>query len=184
MALETGKKQVAGKTSLSILLPLRFVEICSRLTFLFLDLRSALGTSTTQTEVLQAAYNSSQREMEALQEAALEACQSVDEGAGQVGRSMVSHLWALGGHVTQRMRGALRLGIEKTLSVVQSHYWFDIAALATCTGYVVTDDLDDDDAEAEANRLDALAAHATDILADDFVEILFPDAPPTGPLEP
>jgi hypothetical protein len=82
------------------------------------------------------------------------------------------------------MRGALHLGIEKTLSVVQSHYWFDIAALATCTGYVVTDDLDDDDAEAEANRLDALAAHATDILADDFVEILFPDAPPTGPLEP
>jgi hypothetical protein len=36
--------------------------------------------STTQVEVLQVAYNSSQQELEALQEAALEACQGVDEG--------------------------------------------------------------------------------------------------------
>jgi hypothetical protein len=41
------------------------------------------------------------------------------------------------------------------------------------TGYIVADGLDDDVAEVEANRLDALAAHAVDILADDFMEILF-----------
>jgi hypothetical protein len=34
------------------------------------------------------------------------------------------------------------------------------------------------------NRVDALAAPAADILTDDFMEILFPDAPPAGPLEP
>jgi hypothetical protein len=34
------------------------------------------------------------------------------------------------------------------------------------------------------NHMDAVAALATDILADDFMEILFPDAPPAGPLEP
>jgi hypothetical protein len=39
----------------------------------------------------------------------------------------------------------------------------NLAALAT--GYIVPNDLDEDGAEAEANRLDALAAPATDILA-------------------
>jgi hypothetical protein len=34
------------------------------------------------------------------------------------------------------------------------------------------------------NHVDALAAPVADILADDFMEIMFPDAPPTGPLEP
>jgi hypothetical protein len=29
-----------------------------------------------------------------------------------------------------------------------------------------------------------LAAPVADILVDDFEEILFPNAPPTGPLEP
>jgi hypothetical protein len=58
----------------------------------------------------------------------------------------------------------------------------DVAALAT--SYIVVDDLDEDGAEAEANRLDALAAPAADILADDFEEVLFPNAPPAGPLEP
>jgi hypothetical protein len=72
------------------------------------------------------------------------------------------------------MRGVLCLGIQKTLGVVQSHYRVDVMALAT--GY--------HDAEAEANRLDALAAPATDILANDFEEVLFPNAPPTGPLDP
>jgi hypothetical protein len=80
------------------------------------------------------------------------------------------------------MRGVLCLGIQKTLGVVQSHYRVDVMALAT--GYIVDDDLDDHDAEAEANRLDALSAPATDILANDFEEVLFPNAPPTGPLDP
>jgi hypothetical protein len=34
------------------------------------------------------------------------------------------------------------------------------------------------------NRMDALAAPAADILTNDFMEILVPDAPPVGPLEP
>jgi hypothetical protein len=66
--------------------------------------------------------------------------------------------------------------------VVRSHYQVNLAALAM--GYIVADDLDDDGVEAEANCLDALAAPAADILADDFAEILFLDAPPAGPLEP
>jgi hypothetical protein len=66
--------------------------------------------------------------------------------------------------------------------VVQSHYRVNLTVLAT--DYIVATGLDDDAAEAEVNRLDALVASAADILADDFMEILFPDAPPAGPLEP
>jgi hypothetical protein len=80
------------------------------------------------------------------------------------------------------MRGALRLGIQKTLGVVQSHYRVDVAVLATV--YIVVDDLDGDGAKAEAKRLDALAAPAADILTDNFEEVLFSNAPPAGPLEP
>jgi hypothetical protein len=141
--------------------------------------RSALDLFTF---CFQAAYNSSQRELEVLQEAAIEVCQSVDEGDGQAGSSVASRLRALGGHVARRMRGALRLGIQKTLGLVQSHYRVDVAALAT--GYIVADELDEDGAEAEVNRLDVLAAPDANILADDFEEVLFPNAPPAGHLEP
>jgi hypothetical protein len=66
--------------------------------------------------------------------------------------------------------------------VVQSLYRVSLGALST--SYIVPNGLDDDGVEAEMNRVDALAAPATDILANDFMEILFLDAPPTGPLEP
>jgi hypothetical protein len=95
---------------------------------------------------------------------------------------MVSRLWALGGHVTERMRGVLHLGIQKTLGVVQSHYLVNLAALAIC--YIVAEDLDDDGAHAVVDRLDALAAPAAAALADDFEEVLFLNAPPPDPLSP
>jgi hypothetical protein len=133
-------------------------------------------------EALQGAYNSSQQELEALQEVALEAFQSVEEGDGQARSSVASCLRALGGHVARSMRGAFRLGIQKTLGVVQWHYRVNLVVLAT--GYIIADGLDDNAAEAEANRLDVLAAPTADILVDDFAKILFPDTPPTGPLKP
>jgi hypothetical protein len=98
-------------------------------------LRTALGTSTTQAKVIQTAYNSSQQELEELRDAALEACQGVEEVGVQAGSSMASHLRALGGHVTQCVRSALRLGVQKTLGMVQSHYWVNLRALST--GYVI-----------------------------------------------
>jgi hypothetical protein len=60
--------------------------------------------------------------MEDLRYVALEACQTVEEGDVQAERSMASCLRALGGHVTRCMRSVLRLGVQKTLGVVQPHY--------------------------------------------------------------
>jgi gentisate 1,2-dioxygenase len=124
---------------------------------------------------VQTAYNSSHQELEELRAAALEACQEVEEGEAQDGSSMASCLRALGGHVTRRMRRTLHLGIQKALGVVASHYQVDLEAVST--GYVVPVVVDD---EVAMNRADALVAPAADILAEDFTDFLFPDAPAAG----
>jgi hypothetical protein len=73
------------------------------------------------------------------------------------------------------MRHALHLGVQKALGVVASHYQVDLEAVST--GYVVPVGVDD---KVAMNRVDALAAPATDILAEDFMDFLFPDTPPAG----
>jgi hypothetical protein len=135
----------------------------------------ALRTSTTQAHTIQTAYNSSQQELEELQAAALEACQGIEEGEAQARSSMASRLRALGGHVTQRMRHALHLGVQKSLGVVASHYRVNLGAIST--GFVVPIGIDD---EVEMNRVDALTAPAANVLIEEFMEFLFPDAPPAG----
>jgi hypothetical protein len=136
----------------------------------FSGLQTALGNSTTQAQ--QTAYNSSQQELQA---AALETCQGIEEGEAQARSSMASCLRALGGHVTQRMRRTLHLGVQKALGVVVCHYRVDLEAIST--GYVVPVGVND---EVDMNRVDTLAAPTANILAEDFMEFLFPDAPPAG----
>jgi hypothetical protein len=73
------------------------------------------------------------------------------------------------------MRRALHLGVQKALGVVASHCLVDLEAVST--GYVVPVDVDD---KVAMNRADALTAPAADILTEDFMDFLFPDAPPVG----
>jgi hypothetical protein len=73
------------------------------------------------------------------------------------------------------MRCALHLGVQKALGVVACHYQVDLEAVST--GYVVPVSIDD---EVAMNRVDALAAPAADVLAEDFMDFLFPDTPPAG----
>jgi hypothetical protein len=124
---------------------------------------------------VQAAYNSSQQELEELRATALEICQEVEESVAQAGSSLASRLRALGGHVSQRMHHALHLGVKKALGVVASHYQVDFEAMSS--GYVVMVGVEDEEA---MNRADALAATAADMLAEDFTDFLFPDAPGAG----
>jgi hypothetical protein len=63
--------------------------------------------------------------------------------------------------------------------VVVSHYRVDFEAIST--GYVIPVGVDD---EVEMNRVDTLIAPATNVLAEDFMDFLFPDAPPAGGPEP
>jgi hypothetical protein len=124
---------------------------------------------------MQTAYNSSQQELEELRAAALEACQEVEEGEAQAGSSMASRLHALGGLVAQCMCRALHLGVKKALGVVASHYQVDFEAVSS--GYVVLVSVED---EVAMDRADALTATAADMLAEDFTDFLFPDAPTAG----
>jgi uncharacterized protein (DUF849 family) len=121
------------------------------------------------------AYNSSQQELEELQTAALEVCQEVEEGEAQAGSLLASLLRALGGHVSQRMRRVLHLGVKKAVGVVASHYQVDFEAVSL--GYVVPVGVED---EVAMDHVDALAATATDMLAEDFTDFLFPDASAAG----
>jgi hypothetical protein len=70
------------------------------------------------------------------------------------------------------MRRALHLGVRKALSMVGSHYQVDFEDVSS--GYIVPVGVEDEEA---MNHADALAAPAADALAEDFMEILFPDAP-------
>jgi hypothetical protein len=130
-----------------------------------------LGRAADRAEALQASYNSSEQELVELRAAALETCWAVEEGEAQSGSSLASHLRALSGHVSGRMRCALRLGVQKALGVVRSHYEINFEAVAE--GYVVPEGVED---EAAMERVDALAADVADALAEAFEEFLFPDA--------
>jgi hypothetical protein len=134
-------------------------------------LRTALGHAAERAEALQASYDSSEQELQELRDAALETCHVVEEGEAQAGSSLASRLRALGGHVTERMRRALQLGVQKALGVVRSHYEVNFEALAE--GYVVPEGVED---EVAMERADALAADAAGSLAEAFEEFLFPDA--------
>jgi hypothetical protein len=102
--LEMEKKQVEGESPLFAFRllaqfvwdPLPTFVSC----FWFSGLRTALGSSATQAQPIQTAYNFSQQELEELWAAALEACHGVEEGEVQAGSSMASRLRALSRHVT------------------------------------------------------------------------------------
>jgi hypothetical protein len=59
--------------------------------------------------------------------------------------------------------------------VVASHYRVNLGAIST--GYVVPAGVDD---EVEMNHVDALAAPTANVLAEDFMDFLFSDAPLAG----
>jgi hypothetical protein len=69
------------------------------------------------------------------------------------------------------MRRALRLGVQKALGVVRSHYEINFEAVAE--GCIVPEGVED---EVAMERVDALAADAAGALAEAFEEFLFPDA--------
>jgi hypothetical protein len=73
------------------------------------------------------------------------------------------------------MRRALHLGVKKALGMVASHYQVDFEAVSS--GYVVPVGVED---EEVMNRADALAATAANMLAEDFADFLFLDAPGAG----
>jgi hypothetical protein len=69
------------------------------------------------------------------------------------------------------MRRTLHLGVRKALGMVRSNYEVNFEAVAS--GYVVPEGVED---EVAMEHADALAADAAEMLTEDFMEFLFPDA--------
>jgi hypothetical protein len=95
------------------------------------------------------------------------------------GSSPQSHLWALGGHVRSRLRGALHHGVRRAFAVLASHYDVDLERVSE--GYCLPDE--EEAALAEVQRLDAAVEGPSAALASSFeVEILPLMSPPeAGP---
>ena len=91
---------------------------------------------TVAKEAHQVAYSSAQRDYEDLEGAALAACQGL-EGEGSSGSSLASRLRSLGDRLTERLKGALRLGVQKALGIVSTHYIINFEQVAM--GYIVPD---------------------------------------------
>jgi hypothetical protein len=80
-----------------------------------------------------------------------------------------SHLWALGGHVRDRLRGALHHDVRRAFAVLASHYDVDLERVSE--GYCLPDE--EEAALAEVQRLDAAVEGPSAALATSFeVEIL------------
>ena len=100
-------------------------------------------------------------------------CHELEGEGGSSGSTVTSRLRALGGRVTERLKGALRLGVQKALGMVSMHYIVNLEQVAT--GYVVPDD-DEDTAVAAMEQADAAAEGAASVLAKVFEGDLLPDA--------
>ena len=77
----------------------------------------------------------------------------------------------MGGWFAERLWGALRLGVQKALGVVSTHYIVDFAHLAT--GYIVPDG-DADIVIDVMEQADAASKGAAATLAEHFEGDLFP----------
>jgi hypothetical protein len=92
------------------------------------------------------------------------------------GSSPQSRLRALGGHVRNRLRGALHHSVRWAFAVLASHYDMDLERVSE--GYCLPDK--DEAALAEVQRLDAAITGPSAELASSFEVEILPLASPSG----
>jgi hypothetical protein len=174
--LETEKMRAEGKSRSSV--PLVFSKVLLRLDICchVAELQKSSANPSEEMLVLRDAYDEAQGELKNLETAALDVCRELKGAEGQSsGSSVASRLRSLGNLVTERLRSALRLGVQKTLGLTSSHYKLNFTELLD--GYVVPEDVVGEEAELEAVRkIDASMADNVAALADMFKVDLFRDA--------
>jgi hypothetical protein len=112
----------------------------------------------------------------AMSEAISAFCQAFGLDDVPSGSSPQSHLRALGGHVRNRLCGALHHSVRRAFAVLASHYDVDLERVSE--GYCLPDE--DEAALAEVHRLDEAVEGPSAALTSSFeVEIL----PPVSPSE-
>jgi hypothetical protein len=138
--------------------------------------KTALNESVKNCKALAQAAERKEAERMAMSEAISAFCRAFGLDDVPSGSSIQSHLWALGGHVRSRLRGALHHGVRRAFAVLASHYDVDLERVSE--GYCLPDE--EEAALAEVQRLDAAVEGPSAALASSFeVEIL----PPVSPSE-
>jgi hypothetical protein len=136
---------------------------------------TALDEAVKNCKALTEADEQKEVECVAMSEAISAFCQAFGLDGVPSGTSPQSHLRALGGHVRNRLRGALHHGVRRAFAVLASHY--DVELERVSEGYCLPDD--EEAALAEVQRLDATVEGPSAVLASSFkVEVLPPVSPP------
>jgi hypothetical protein len=140
---------------------------------------TALDEAVKNCKALAEAAERKEAERVAMSEAISAFCQAFGLNGVPSGSSPQSHLWALGGHVHNRLCGALHHDVRRAFVVLASHYDMDLERVSE--GYCLPDD--EEATLAEVQRLDAAVKGPSAALASSFeVEVLPPVSPPgAGP---
>jgi hypothetical protein len=137
---------------------------------LFAELESALGKSA---KALAQAAEQREADHTAMSEAISAFCRVFGFDDVPSGSSPQSRLQALGDHARGRLHEALHHGVRRTFVVLASHYVVDLERVSE--GYCLPDE--DEAALSEVQRLDAVAAGPSAVLASIFEAKILPPAP-------
>jgi hypothetical protein len=149
-----------------------FLCLCLRSFFwLFAELESALDESAKAlAEALVGAAEQREADLAAMSEAVSDVYRILGSGDVPSGSSPQSRLQALGDHARGRVREALHHGVRRAFAVLASHYVVDLERVSE--GYCLPDE--DEAALAEVQRLDAVAAGPSAVLATTFEAEVLP----------
>jgi hypothetical protein len=136
----------------------------------------ALSESDKNCKALAQAAEQKEADRVAMFEAISAFCRAFGLDDVPSGSSPQSHLWALGGHVRNRLRGALHHGVRRAFAVLASHYDMDLERVSE--GYCLPDE--EDAASAEVQRLDAAVEGPSAVLASSFEVEILPLVSPSG----
>jgi hypothetical protein len=158
-----------------VLVPVCSLRLCLRSFFwLFAELESALDESAKAlAKALAGAAEQREADHAAMSEAVSVVYRILGFGDVPSGSSPQSRLQALGDHVCGRLREALHHGVRRAFAVLASHYVVDLERVSE--GYCLPDK--DKAALAEVQRLDAVAAGPSAVLATTFEAKVLPPAP-------
>jgi hypothetical protein len=108
------------------------------LSCLSVGFETALNESVKNCKALAEAVEQKEAERAAMSEAFSAFCQAFGLDGVPSGSSPQSHLRALGGHVRNRLRGALHHGVRRAFAMLASHYDVDLERVSE--GYCLPDD--------------------------------------------
>jgi len=122
-----------------------------------------VADETAVKEAVNTALITAQAEYTDLERTTVSMCQELEGEGAMSGSSVISHLRALGGRITEHAKSTFRLGVLRAVAVASTHYIIDLQRVSS--GYVVPTNASPDTASAILNDADATVEGFATILA-------------------